>query len=260
MLWLYGRTRQLVRRGAGVTAVNKTRGQHVADPTPLKLSIIIPVLNEAGRIAAALMALQPLRERGDEIVVVDGGSTDGTAAIAARGADHVISAPRGRASQQNAGAQQAMGDTFLFLHSDTQLPLDADGLIADALSNDAVLWGRFDVRFDTQQTMLRVVATLMNARSRLTGIATGDQCIFVRRSAFEAAGGFPPLALMEDVALSARLLRQSAPRCLRNKVTTSARRWQKQGVWRTIFLMWWLRLAYALGISPARLARWYGPS
>ena len=226
----------------------------------MKLSIIIPVLNEAGRIAVALIALQPLRERGAEILVVDGGSTDGTAEIAARGADHVVRASRGRASQQNAGAKQALGDTFLFLHSDTQLPLDADGLIADALNDGAVLWGRFDLRFDTDQTMLRVVATMMNARSRLTGIATGDQCLFVRRSAFETVGGFPALALMEDIALSTMLRRHSAPACLRNKVTTSARRWQKNGVWRTIFLMWWLRLAYALGVSPARLARWYGQS
>ena len=226
----------------------------------MKLSIIIPVLNEAGRIAVALIALQPLRERGAEILVVDGGSTDGTAEIAARGADHVVHAPRGRACQQNAGAKQALGDTFLFLHSDTQLPLDADGLIADALSDRAVLWGRFDLRFDTDQTMLRVVATMMNARSRLTGIATGDQCLFVRRGAFEAVGGFPALALMEDIALSTLLRRQSAPACLRNKVTTSARRWKKNGIWRTIFLMWWLRLAYALGVSPWRLARWYGQS
>ncbi len=224
----------------------------------MTLSIIIPVLNEAGRIAVALMALQPLRERGVEILVVDGGSTDGTADIAARGADHVVTAQRGRASQQNAGAQQARGEIFLFLHSDTQLPLDADGLIAHALRNKAMQWGRFDVRFDTDSTMLRVVATMMNARSRLTGIATGDQCIFVRRTAFEAVGGFPALPLMEDIALSALLKRQSAPQCLRSKVTTSARRWQKHGVWRTIFLMWGLRLAYTLGVSPARLARWYG--
>lgn len=229
-------------------------------PREMKLSIIIPVLNEAGRIAVSLIALQPLRERGAEILVVDGGSTDGTAEIAARGADHVITATRGRASQQNAGAQQALGDTFLFLHSDTRLPLDADDLIAGALSDRAVLWGRFDVRFDANQTMLRVVATMMNTRSRMTGIATGDQCLFVRRSAFEAAGGFPALALMEDIALSTLLRRQSAPACLHNKVTTSARRWQQNGIWRTIFLMWGLRAAYALGVSPARLARWYGRS
>jgi len=226
----------------------------------MRLSIIIPVLNEAGRIAVTLVALQPLRERGAEILVVDGGSTDRTVDIAAHGADRVIHAPRGRASQQNAGAQQALGDTFLFLHSDTQLPLDADSLIADALNTRDVHWGRFDVRFDTDQAMLRVVAAMMNARSRVTGIATGDQCIFVRRSVFEAVGGFPALALMEDIALSALLRRQTAPQCLRIKVTTSARRWQKNGVWRTIFLMWWLRLAYALGVSPARLARWYGRS
>lgn len=249
-----------LNRGQTRRAGNKLPTLRTALPPTLKLSIIIPTVNEAGRIAVALIALQPLRERGAEIVVVDGGSTDGTAEIAARGADHVITAPRGRASQQNAGARQALGDTFLFLHSDTQLPLDADGLIADALSERNVQWGHFDVRFDTQQTMLRVVATMMNARSRLTGIATGDQCIFVRRSAFEAAGGFPLLALMEDIALSTLLRRQSAPKCLRNKVTTSARRWQKDGIWRTIFLMWWLRLAYALGVSPVRLARWYGPS
>lgn len=226
----------------------------------MKLSIIIPVLNEAGRIAVALIALQPLRERGVEILVVDGGSTDGTAEIAKRGADHVMTAPRGRASQQNAGAQDALGDVFLFLHSDTQLPLDADTLIDEAIGKNNAQWGRFDVRFDTNQTMLRVVAMMMNARSRLTGIATGDQCLFVRRDAFAAAGGFPAMALMEDVALSALLRQQSAPACLRNKVTTSARRWQNGGVWRTIFLMWWLRTAFALGVSPARLARWYGPS
>ena len=225
---------------------------------PVKLSIIIPVLNEAGRIADALIALHPMRERGAEIVVVDGASADGTAEIAARDADIVIRAPRGRASQQNAGAQRALGDTFLFLHSDTQLPLNADGLIADALDDPSAQWGRFDVRFDTDQAMLHVVATMMNARSRLTGIATGDQCLFVRRSAFEAAGGFPAVALMEDIAISKSLRQHSTPRCLRNKVTTSARRWQKNGVWRTIFLMWWLRLAYAVGVSPARLARWYG--
>ena len=253
------------RRVKAVRAVErwpKSAAVHVGNKLPtlhaMKLSIIIPVLNEAGRIAVALIALQPLRERGAEILVVDGGSTDGTAEIAARGADYVVHAPRGRASQQNAGAKQALGDTYLFLHSDTQLPLDADGLIADALSDRAVFWGRFDVRFDTDQTMLRIVATMMNARSRLTGIATGDQCIFVRRTAFEAIGGFPTLPLMEDIALSALLKQQSAPQCLHNKVLTSARRWQKNGVSRTIFLMWSLRLAYTLGVSPARLARWYG--
>jgi len=224
----------------------------------LKLSIIIPVLNEAGHIASALLALQPLRERGAAIMVVDGGSTDGTAEIAAPNCDRVIAAARGRASQQNAGAQHALGDVFLFLHGDTQLPPDADRLIAAALRDEAVLWGRFDICFDTDQTLLRIVATMMNARSRLTGIATGDQCIFVRRSAFEAVGGFPAIALMEDIALSTLLRRQSAPACLHNKATTSTRRWRKNGVWRTIFLMWWLRLAYALGVPPARLARWYG--
>ena len=155
------------------------------------------------------------------------------------------------------------GDTIfgeLFADDDDRPPiLFWQGSLA-ALGKNNAQWGRFDVRFDTNQPLLRVVAMMMNARSRLTGIATGDQCLFVRRDAFAAAGGFPAMALMEDVALSALLRQQSAPACLRNKVTTSARRWQNGGVWRTIFLMWWLRTAYALGVSPARLARWYGPS
>lgn len=224
----------------------------------VKLSIVIPVLNEGERIAEALHALAPLRDRGTEILVIDGGSHDRTATIAATCGDQIIVAPRGRASQQNAGAQRAGGDILIFLHSDTRLPPDADTLIASALSNGNHVWGRFDVRFDTSRPMMHVIATMMNVRSRLTGIATGDQCIFVRRSAFHAAGGFPAIALMEDIALSKLLRKQSTPACLRATVVTSARRWQKNGVWRTVLLMSWLRLAFVLGVSPNRLARWYG--
>jgi rSAM/selenodomain-associated transferase 2 len=191
------------------------------------------------------------------VIVVDGGSSDGTRASAAPLADRVLAAPRGRASQMNAGAAAARGDVLLFLHADTQLPADADRLILDGLDARGRAWGRFDVRIDGAHPLLRVVAGLMNLRSRLTGIATGDQAIFVHRAALATAGGFPPLALMEDVALSATLKRISRPLCLRERVVTSGRRWESRGVVRTIVLMWWLRLRYFLGASPERLARLY---
>ena len=223
----------------------------------MTLSIVMPVLNEAPTVEAALRRLAPLRQRGVEIVAVDGGSSDDTAALATSFADRVLSAPRGRALQMNAGAAAAKGDVILFLHADTQLPDAADRLIADGLASARRVWGRFDVRFDSGG-MLRMVAAMMNARSRLTGIATGDQAMFVTRAAFEAAGGFPAIALMEDVALSARLKRIGRPLCLYARVTTGGRRWRQQGVMRTILLMWKLRLAYFFGSDPGRLARQYG--
>jgi rSAM/selenodomain-associated transferase 2 len=222
-----------------------------------RLSIIVPTLNEAAGVAATLARLQPLRITGHEVIVVDGGSSDGTRAAAAPLADRVLAAPRGRASQMNAGAAAALGDVLLFLHADTQLPAGADRLIRDGVGSSGCAWGRFDVRIDGAHPLLRVVAGLMNLRSRLTGIATGDQAIFVRRAAFAAAGGFPPLALMEDVALSAALKRISRPLCLRERVVTSGRRWESRGVVRTILLMWSLRLRYFLGASPERLAQLY---
>ncbi len=221
----------------------------------MKLSIIMPVLDEAAGIAAALRALAPLRARGAEVVVVDGGSSDGSAGLARPLADQLLSAPRGRGTQMNAGAAAAHGDVFLFLHADTQLPDEADRLIRDGLKGRA--WGRFDLRFDGGG-LLRLVALMMNVRSRLTGIATGDQAMFMTRAAFNAAGGFPPIALMEDVALSALLNRLGRPRCLSARVTASGRRWRKHGVLRMILLMWRLRLAYAFGSDPIRLARQYG--
>ncbi len=223
----------------------------------MRLSIIVPVLDEAGGIAAALDALAGLRAAGHEVIVVDGGSTDRTRDFAAPRADRVASAPRGRASQMNAGARFANGDVLLFLHADTRLPPRADRAVLDGLAGSGCAWGRFDVRIDARHTLLRVVAACMNARSRWTGIATGDQAIFVRRDAFAAAGGFPPVALMEDIALSAALKRVSPPLCLRDRALTSGRRWESRGVVRTILLMWWLRLRYFLGASPERLAERY---
>jgi rSAM/selenodomain-associated transferase 2 len=222
------------------------------------LSIVIPVLNESANIRAALSRLADYRRRGAEVIVVDGGSTDGTASIASTLADHVIAAPRGRARQMNAGAAAASGDAFLFLHCDCVLPHDADRLILDALVQPSAMWGRFDVRIEGRHPLLRVIAALMNARSRLTGIATGDQAIFVRHDAFERAGHFPDIPLMEDIAFSKAMKRASRPVCLRAKVTTSGRRWEKNGVVRTMILMWRLRLAYFLGANPTSLAKRYG--
>jgi rSAM/selenodomain-associated transferase 2 len=225
--------------------------------TGVRISIVVPVLDEAPGIAASLRALEGLRERGAQVIVVDGGSHDATRSIAAAFADVMVDAPRGRAMQMNAGARAARGATLLFLHADTRLPPDALEAIASGLADGSREWGRFDVEIEGRGLLLRLVAAMMNARSRLTGVATGDQAIFVRRAAFEAVGGFPEIPLMEDVALSKALRRRSAPLCLRERVVTSARRWERHGAFRTIVLMWRLRLAYALGADPRHLARRY---
>jgi rSAM/selenodomain-associated transferase 2 len=218
------------------------------------LSIIVPCLNEAEGIAGTLSALAPLRSRGAEVIVVDGGSSDGTVERAAPHADCVISATRGRASQMNAGAARARGEILLFLHADTLLPESSDALIMDGLQRSRRGWGRFDVAISGGHPLLQWVAWLMNARSRLTGIATGDQAIFATRSLFTAAGGYPDIALMEDIALCKRLKRFGPPLCLKHRLTASGRRWEKHGVVRTILLMWRLRLAYWLGADPRKLA------
>ena len=219
------------------------------------LSIVVPVLNEAAEIETTLQALAPLRTRGCEVIVVDGGSADDTLALAKSLADRTIAAPRGRASQMNAGGATAKGDVLLFLHADTRLPENADALVIDALSRSRRAWGRFDVRFT--KGALPLIAWTMNVRSRLTGIATGDQAMFVTRKAFESVGGFPEIALMEDIALSARLKRISRSAFVSARVTTSPRRWQKHGTMRTILLMWRLRFAYFFGAPPEALARAY---
>ena len=219
------------------------------------LSIVVPVLNEAAEIETTLQALAPLRTRGCEVIVVDGGSADDTLALAKSLADRTIAAPRGRASQMNAGGATAKGDVLLFLHADTRLPENADALVIDALSRSRRAWGRFDVRFT--KGALPLIAWTMNVRSRLTGIATGDQAMFATRKAFESVGGFPEIALMEDIALSARLKRISRSAFVSARVTTSPRRWQKHGTIRTILLMWRLRFAYFFGAPPEALARAY---
>ena len=218
----------------------------------MRLSIVIPVLDEAPIIGAALQALAELRRRGHEVIVVDGGSADGTRDFAVPLCNVVVTSERGRGAQMNAGARLASGEVLVFLHVDTRLPPLADRLIAEGLKGRA--WGRFDVSIEGRHPLLKIVASAMNLRSRLTGIATGDQAIFVRRDAF---GGFAEIPLMEDIAFSRHMKRRGAPACLRSRVRTSGRRWETRGVWRTILLMWRLRLLYFLGVAPDRLARRY---
>lgn len=226
----------------------------------MRLAIIVPVLNESATVEAALARLAPLRARGARVIVVDGGSRDDTLTRAAPLADRAIVAARGRALQMNAGArtpEAGDADVLLFLHADTQLPDDADRHVFRALSNSRSVWGRFDVTIDGRSPWLPLVAFMMNWRSRLTGICTGDQAIFVTRGAYLALDGFAPIALMEDVDFSRRARRLSPPAALRSRVHTSGRRWDQHGAWRIIVLMWRLRLAYYLGADPEQLARRY---
>jgi rSAM/selenodomain-associated transferase 2 len=222
----------------------------------MNLSIIVPVFNEAEAINRLLLQLMVLAEQGIEVLLVDGGSADRTIALVTDFGLRIIQAPKGRAKQMNAGVLNTKGDVLLFLHADTFLPENAHSEIRNRLQLPYV-WGRFDVIISGQGVMLKIIATFMNWRSRMTGIATGDQAIFVTRSALESVGGIPDQALMEDIELSKQLLKLSQPICFESKVTTSGRRWEKHGVWRTIALMWRLRFGYWCGQSPDKLAKLY---
>lgn len=229
----------------------------MATPGLPQLSIVIPALDEADRIVALLEALAPARARGVEVLVVDGGSRDETMSVAAALADRVIEAPRGRSLQLNAGVLASRGEILLFLHADSLPPPDVERAVIRAVAGQTLVWGRFDVSIASTRVALRLVATLMNLRSRLTGIATGDQGIFTTRALFERVGGFPIQPLMEDIALSRSAKRIATPICLRERIVTSGRRWERRGVARTILLMWRLRLAYFLGADPHKLALQY---
>lgn len=224
---------------------------------PMRLSIIVPVLDEASQLPDLFEHLRPLQRAGCEIIFSDGGSTDGSVKLAQASGFPVIIAPRGRARQMNAGAAGATGDVLLFLHADTRLPECADHLVIKALTSGEHCWGRFNVRITGRSFMLGVIGRMMNWRSRLGGIATGDQALFVRRDVFEHLKGYPDQPLMEDVELCKRLLRFSRPACITRCVETSGRRWETAGVWRTILLMWWLRWAYWRGVSAIELAKTY---
>ncbi|MCF6212088.1 MAG: TIGR04283 family arsenosugar biosynthesis glycosyltransferase [Gammaproteobacteria bacterium] len=222
----------------------------------MQISIIIPVLNEAPSIAVCLGRLQPYRAQGHEIIVVDGGSHDDTAEIARPLADEVLASPAGRAVQMNHGARAAQGDVLLFLHADTQLPDAACDVICAALQT-AARWGRFDVRLSGSAPSFRLIEFMMNLRSRMTRIATGDQAMFVTKDLFHTAGGFDDIPLMEDIALSRCLKKKAHAACLHERVVTSSRRWEENGIFRTILLMWRLRFSYWLGADPVRLVRQY---
>ena len=221
----------------------------------MRISVVIPTLNEARNIAQTLTQVR--RAGTCQLVVVDGGSRDGTPEVARLRADVALSSPRGRARQMNAGAQAATGDVLLFLHADTILPLGFPTLLAQVLTDPEVVAGRFDVRLNAPGWPFRMVETFMNLRSRLTRISTGDQAIFVRRETFQAVGGYPEVELMEDLELSRKLKRAGKIACLRAKVVTSARRWQRGGVVKTMVLMWMLRLGHFLGVPPERLKMFY---
>lgn len=225
----------------------------------MKLSFVMPVLNEADGLVAQLDALQGLRQQGHELVLVDGGSVDGSIELAEPLVDRLLRSPRGRARQMNAGAGLASGDVLVFLHSDTRLPPDAASLIARALQVSSAGWGWFDVRLANPAWPYALIGWCMSRRARLTRVCTGDQTLFVRRELFEALGGFPMLPLMEDVAMSKRLRRQSRACVIRQAATTSSRRWEQGGIVATVLLMWRLRLLYFLGVAPERLVRRYYP-
>jgi len=222
-----------------------------------RISVIIPALNEAGCIARTLDSLQAMRRRGHEVIVVDGGSNDATMTISHSLADKVIRAPRGRANQMHAGAAAANGSVIWFLHADT-LPVDrADLLIQEVLAQRDTQWGRFDILFSGDRFMLKVVALLMNFRSRITRVATGDQGIFMTRALYEKVGGIPAIPLMEDIALCRFLRKSGCPAVIKQKLVSSPRRWETHGIARTILMMWGLRLAYFAGVDPARLEKYY---
>jgi len=221
------------------------------------ISIIIPVLNDADALKKLLPDLQNDRLLGHEVLIVDGGSMDGSVTYASALVDRVMMTGTGRGRQMNLGAEQAQHSILLFLHADSKLPINALANISKTLEEPSRHWGRFDVILDANGIMYRVIACMMNLRSRITGVATGDQGIFVRRLSFHEAGSFDSIPIMEDIALSKALRKQSRPACLSAKIITSARRWQQQGTMKTILQMWLLRFAYFIGIKPDKLVDFY---
>ena len=214
------------------------------------------MLNESPNIGGTLNALRRGAPNA-EIIVVDGGSSDASVAIARPLCDALISASRGRARQMNAGARASHGDALVFVHADTLVPRTFARDIAAALSDPAVVGGRFDVRLDESGLPYRIIGAMISIRSRISRTGTGDQAIFVRRDVFESLGGFPELDLCEDLEFSRRLKRAGRVACLRTRVTTSARRWGRDGVARTVVKMWIIRAMYLMGVRPALLKRIY---
>lgn len=214
-------------------------------------SVIVPVLNEEKHLESLLQTLY-----GTETIIVDGGSTDRSTSLAQKFNVTFLSSAKGRAQQMNTASKQASGEVLIFLHADTRLPIGWREMMAD-FSNSNNAWGRFDVKFDQQSAALWIIAKMMNWRSRISGICTGDQAIFIRREVFERINGFADIPLMEDIEISRRLRMISKPYCVTCEVVTSGRRWRENGVLRTVLLMWWLRLQYFWGVSPEKLVKRY---
>lgn len=261
------------RRSLPISAILAWIEQLSGDSFVLKISFILPVLNEAVMVVEQLQRLQPYRRLGHELVVVDGGSQDQTLSQASSLADIAVSSPAGRGRQMNRGAELASGEVLLFLHVDTVLPAAAASRIEAACGAGSVInsakktaddvagfrWGWFDVRLSNPAWSYRMIARSMNLRARMTSVCTGDQAMFVQRQLFDEVGGFPQLPLMEDVAMSKILRRVAKPRCIADAVETSSRRWEANGLFRTMLLMWQLRLLFFLGVSPSRLVKRYYP-
>jgi len=225
------------------------------DAAAVKLSIIIPVLNEQANLSQISSHLQSIRHQGHEVIIVDGGSTDSTLAISYEVADHVIISKTGRALQMNNGAAIASGNVFVFLHADTFLPDNAVKIISESMSEHT--WGRFNVRLSSNRSVYRLIESLINLRSCFTSIVTGDQAMFIEKSLFDRVAGFPEIALMEDIEMSRKLKKIDRPVCIKQKVITSSRRWENRGVVTTVVLMWKLRLYYFFGVSPDKLNQLY---
>jgi rSAM/selenodomain-associated transferase 2 len=242
---------------AAVVAVEHSLKNGAKPVFGYKISIIIPALNEASNIEETLAPLQPLRSAGHEVILSDGGSSDRTTAIAKPLVDKIISSQPGRAVQMNRGAEQAAGDILWFLHADTIPPPNAGSIIIDCLASRSKVWGRFDVSLSGRSPIFRLIEFMMNQRSCITGIATGDQGIFMLRYAFDQVDGFTDIPLMEDIAMSTRLKGIKPPACIEQKLIVSSRKWEENGIIKTVLLMWWLRLAYFFGASPGYLAKQY---
>lgn len=228
--------------------------------TDTSISFIIPVLNDRDALATLLPQLQRYREKGHEVLIVDGGSNDGSVTAAREQVDRILITGTGRGRQMNLGAENARHGILNFLHADSIVPEEYDACIQAALKNPRHHWGRFDVTLDEPGFIFRIIGFMMNLRSRCSGVATGDQGIFVRKDFFDEAGGFKSIPLMEDIALSKALRKKSWPVCIKTRITTSAKRWKTRGVVSTIWLMWVLRLKYFLGVNPERLAEKYYPA
>jgi len=240
--------------------VPPVRGVAVAEHSfKTMLSIIIPTLNEENNIARVINDIKSsIQLENYEIIICDGGSSDKTTFIAESLCDQVVISPAGRGGQLNHGAKNAHGDILLFLHADTSLPIHFDKMITNAIAtNPGKSWGRFDLRLSGEKVIFRIVERLINIRSRITFISTGDQCLFMTREIFENVNGFKHIPLMEDVDISKRLKNVCPPICIACPVVSSSRRWEEKGILRTILLMWWLRLLFYMGISPETLKRLY---